>query len=116
MLSDDESKYGWGVTNMINSSSAGENTDYIRVSTRVLNFLPRNPYFSGQSGLCVLLSKPVEKIMIRYDIMPDDILGFTFFLGRAVSPILIPGSHKRLQRHKTRNANAFPLTISKVTF
>ena len=39
-----------------------------------------------------MLSKPVEKIMMRYDMMPDDILGFSFFPIRAVSPILISAS------------------------
>ena len=42
-----------------------------------------------------MLSKPVEKIMIRYDMMPDDILGFSFFPSIAVSPVLISASRAR---------------------
>ena len=63
---------------------------------------------------CVPLSKPVEKILIRYDKMPDDfcsVLGF--FPSRAESPTPGMRGHESLQRHKTRNANAAFLTLSR---
>ena len=74
------------------------------------------PPFSQFSEVfaCVPLSKPVEKILIRYDKMPDDfcsVLGF--FPSRAESPSPGMRGHESLQRHKTRNANAAFLTLSR---
>ena len=70
--------------------------------------------FFSEVFACVPLSKPVEKILIRYDKMPDDfcsVLGF--FPSRAESPTPGMQGHESLQRHKTRNANAAFLTLSR---
>ena len=63
---------------------------------------------------CVPLSKPVEKILIRYEKMPDDfcsVLGF--FPNRSESPMPGLRGNESLQRHKNRNANAAFLTLSR---
>ena len=61
---------------------------------------------------CVPMSKPVEKILIRYERVPEDfcsVLGF--FPSRPDSPPLRQG--ESLQRNKSRNASAAFLTLSR---
>ena len=63
---------------------------------------------------CVPLSKPVEKILIRYEKMPEDFCSLLgFFPNRSESPTPGLRSNESLQRHRSRNANAAFLTLSR---
>ena len=74
----------------------------------------KHPNNFAEVFACVPLSKPVEKILIRYEKMPEDfcsVLGF--FPNRSESPSPGLRNNESLQRHRSRNANAAFLTLSR---
>ena len=75
--------------------------------------VPASPF--SEVFACVPMSKPVEKILIRYERMPEDfcsVLGF--FPGRPESPGVVGrGMGQEAGRSASRNASAAFLTLSR---
>jgi len=90
------------------SSSSEEDESSSDAGAKPMVSSPFSEVFS-----CVPMSKPVEKILIRYEKMPEDfcsVLGF--FPSRSDSPVGFR-TNETLQRNKNRNASAAFLTLSR---